>query len=154
MRTSFSRSRAWVRCMVDNRTEASRSALMSRIGGKNTAPELVVRKLLHSLGFRFRLHARELPGKPDIVLPRFRTAVFVHGCFWHGHGCKIGQLPKTRLDYWLPKIERNKARDTEKSAALEAQGWRVLEVWQCETRDREALTARIANALCDNEASN
>ena len=135
--------------MADNRTKASRSALMSRIGGKNTAPELIVRKLLHALGFRFRLHRRDLPGTPDVVLPRLKTALFVHGCFWHGHGCKIGQPPKSRQDYWLPKIERNKARDAEKAAALEAQGWRVIEVWQCETRDRERLAERLAHELRD-----
>lgn len=120
---------------------------MSRIGGKDTAPELIVRKLLHALGFRFRLHRRDLPGTPDVVLPRLKTALFVHGCFWHGHGCKIGQPPKSRQDYWLPKIERNKARDAEKAAALKTQGWRVLEVWQCETRDRERLAERLAYEL-------
>jgi DNA mismatch endonuclease (patch repair protein) len=133
--------------MADNRSEESRSALMSRIGGKNTAPEMIVRKLLHSLGFRFRLHRRDLPGTPDIVLPRLKTAVFVHGCFWHGHGCKIGLPPKSRQEYWLPKIERNKARDVEKATALEAQGWRVLEIWQCETRDSVGLAGRLAREL-------
>lgn len=138
--------------MADNRTEASRSALMSRIGGKDTAPELIVRKLLHGLGFRFRLHRRDLPGTPDVVLPRLKIALFVHGCFWHGHGCKIGQPPKSRQDYWLPKIERNKARDAEKAAALKTQGWRVLEVWQCETRDRERLAERLAYELREKTA--
>jgi DNA mismatch endonuclease (patch repair protein) len=120
---------------------------MSRVGTKNTAPELIVRKVLHGLGFRFRLHRRELPGTPDIVLPRFKTAIFVHGCFWHGHGCKIGQPPKSRQEYWLPKIERTKVRDIEKARALEARGWRVLEVWQCETRDRAGLAGRLAREL-------
>ena len=138
--------------MADNRTEASRSALMSRIGGKDTAPELIVRKLLHGLGFRFRLHRRDLPGTPDVVLPRLKIALFVHGCFWHGHGCKIGQPPKSRQDYWLPKIERNKARDAEKAAALKTQGWRVLEVWQCETRYRERLAERLAYELREKTA--
>lgn len=133
--------------MADNRSEESRSALMSRIGGKNTAPEMIVRKLLHSLGFRFRLHRRDLPGTPDIVLPRLKTAVFVHGCFWHGHGCKIGQPPRSRQEYWLPKIARNKVRDVEKATALKAQGWRVLEIWQCETRDRAGLAGRLAREL-------
>lgn len=133
--------------MADNRSQASRSALMSRIGGKNTAPELIVRRLMHGLGLRFRLHRRDLPGTPDIVLPRLKTAVFVHGCFWHGHGCKIGRPPKSRPEYWLPKIERNVARDAEKKAALEALGWRTMEVWQCETRDRQSLTDRLKREL-------
>lgn len=91
--------------MADNRTPASRSALMARIGGKNTTPELVVRRLLHGMGYRFRLHRKELPGTPDIVFPGRRKAIFVHGCFWHAHGCSIGRPPKSRLDYWLPKLD-------------------------------------------------
>lgn len=116
---------------------------MSRIGSKNTAPELIVRSLLHSLGYRFRLHRKDLPGKPDIVLPGRRKAIFVHGCYWHGHGCKIGKLPKSNLDYWKPKIERNKERDREKRLALENEGWSVLEIWQCETKDRDDLAAQL-----------
>ena len=133
--------------MADNRTAESRSALMARIGPRNTAPEMIVRRMLHAMGYRFRLHRRDLPGTPDIVLPSRRVAIFVHGCFWHAHGCKIGQPPKTRPEYWLPKLNRNRARDAEKRAALETAGWRVIEVWQCETRDCEALAGRLRFAL-------
>lgn len=129
--------------MIDNRTSQSRSALMARIGPKNTAPELTVRRLLHRLGYRFRLHRRDLPGTPDIVLPKRRKAIFVHGCFWHAHGCKIGKMPKSRLEFWAPKLDRNRARDEENTTALRALGWDVLVVWQCETRE----PARLAEAL-------
>lgn len=120
---------------------------MSRIRGKNTAPELVIRRLLYGLGFRFRLHRKDLPGKPDIVLPGRRTVIFVHGCFWHAHGCKIGRPPKTRPEFWLPKLQRNRVRDTENEAALAVDGWRVLTVWQCEIRDLANLETRLVHAL-------
>lgn len=129
--------------MVDNRTEQSRSALMSRIGSKNTAPELVVRRLLHAMGYRFRLHRKDLPGTPDIVLPRLRKAIFVHGCFWHAHGCRIGQPPKSKPEFWGPKLARNKARDAEKSEALGEAGWDVLTLWQCEIKERTSLQERL-----------
>lgn len=133
--------------MVDNRTPQSRSALMSRIGSKNTVPELIVRRLLHRLGYRFRLHRKELAGTPDIVLPRHKTAIFVHGCFWHAHGCKIGQPPKTRAEFWGPKLARNRQRDADKADALVATGWNVVTVWQCETRDPDALAIRLDRSL-------
>jgi DNA mismatch endonuclease (patch repair protein) len=120
---------------------------MQAVRGKDTAPELAVRSLLHRMGYRFRLHRKDLPGTPDIVLPGRRAAIFVHGCFWHGHGCKIGQPPKSRLDYWLPKIEANRERDGHKAAALQAAGWRVLTVWQCEIKDLDVLEARLWNFL-------
>lgn len=116
---------------------------MARIGSKNTAPELMVRRLLHGLGYRFRLHRRDLPGTPDIVLPSRRKAIFVHGCFWHGHGCRIGRPPKSRPEFWGPKLDRNKARDEENSEALRREGWEVAVVWQCETKDKEALIGRL-----------
>lgn len=125
--------------MADNRTPESRSALMSRIGPKNTAPELVVRRLLHALGYRFRLHRKDLPGTPDIVLVSRRKAIFVHGCFWHGHGCRIGRPPKSRQAFWLPKLQQTRLRDAAKCAELESLGWQVLTVWQCETRDLDKL---------------
>ena len=137
--------------MTDNRTPESRSALMARIGGKNTAPELIVRRLLHGMGYRFRLHRKDLPGTPDIVLPGRRVAIFVHGCFWHAHGCKIGRAPKSRLAYWLPKLADNQRRDTVKQAALEVLGWRVLTVWQCETRDPLGLEAFLDRHLSDRQ---
>jgi DNA mismatch endonuclease (patch repair protein) len=120
---------------------------MQQVKTKNTRPEKIVRSLLHSLGYRFRLHRKDLPGTPDIVLPGRRLALFVHGCFWHGHGCGIGKLPKSRLDYWQPKIEANRDRDRRKAAALSAEGWRVLELWQCELADRESLAVRLRHLL-------
>ena len=120
---------------------------MARVGSKNTLPELVVRRMLHSLGRRFRLHRRDLPGTPDIVLPGAHKAIFVHGCFWHGHGCKIGQPPKSRPEFWLPKLQRNRERDSEKLEALRAAGWNVLTVWQCETRNPASLRQALVRFL-------
>ena len=120
---------------------------MQRVKGKNTQPEKIVRSLLHRLGYRFRLHRKDLPGTPDIVFPGRRLALFVHGCYWHGHGCRIGQLPKSRLGYWQSKIEANRARDQRKEAALAKAGWRVVTVWQCELADREALADQLQSLL-------
>lgn len=125
--------------MVDTLTPQARSALMARIGGKNTAPEILVRRLAHGLGYRFRLHRRDLPGSPDLVFPRLRKIVLVHGCYWHGHGCKIGRLPKSNVGFWADKIAKNRARDARNLADLRQLGWQTLVVWQCETRRREAL---------------
>jgi DNA mismatch endonuclease (patch repair protein) len=118
---------------------------MSRIGSRNTAPELKVRRLLHALGYRFRLHRRDLPGTPDIVFPTRRKAIFIHGCFWHGHGCKIGKEPKSNAAFWLAKLERNRERDGDNRAALEVAGWSVLEIWQCQIKDPNALEARLVD---------
>jgi len=120
---------------------------MARIGSKNTAPELTVRRVLHAMGYRFRLHRKDLPGTPDIVLPRHRKAIFVHGCFWHGHGCRIGRPPKSKPEFWEPKLARNRARDEEKRRALQQQGWSVLTLWQCEIKDRTALEDRLRGFL-------
>lgn len=118
----------------------------------DTGPELVVRRLTHALGLRFRLHRRDLPGTPDLVLPRHRAAILVHGCFWHQHeGCRLARQPKSRLDYWLPKLARNVERDREAHAALEAAGWRCLTVWECETRDTEALRETLRRFLLGGE---
>jgi DNA mismatch endonuclease (patch repair protein) len=133
--------------MSDNRTPESRSALMSRIGGKDTAPEMTVRRLLHSLGYRFRLHRRDLPGTPDIVFPSRRKAIFVNGCFWHAHGCRIGQPPKTRRRYWIPKLERNRARDLRNRTDLRSLGWRTLTLWQCQIRNPLTLVSRLTSFL-------
>lgn len=110
--------------------------MMAGIRGANTKPELFIRRALHARGFRYRLHPRNVPGVPDIILPRWRAAVFVHGCFWHGHDCPLFRLPGTRTDFWLAKIERNRARDTEVSAALATQGWRQLVIWECAMRGK------------------
>ncbi len=120
---------------------------MSRIGGKNTTPELKVRHLLHSLGYRFRLHRKGLPGTPDIVFPGRRKAIFVHGCFWHAHGCAMGRAPKSRLDYWQPKLTANTQRDAIKVAQLGGLGWSVLTVWECQTRKLDALVGDLVAFL-------
>jgi len=133
--------------MTDRLTSEQRSNLMRRVLGRNTTPELVVRRLVHGAGFRYRLHRKDLPGKPDLCFPVRRKAIFVHGCFWHGHGCKIGRLPKSHLEFWRPKIARNRERDQSAAAALASLGWRVLTVWQCETKDLEALRQRIVEFL-------
>lgn len=128
----------------------TRSEMMSRIGPRDTAPEMVVRRGLHRLGFRFRLHRKDLPGRPDIVLPRYRAVIFVHGCFWHGHaGCIYFRLPKTNSAFWKAKIARNAERDGEAVASLIAQGWRALTVWECITRRQpsETVSERIAGWL-------
>jgi DNA mismatch endonuclease (patch repair protein) len=122
----------------------SRSDIMRAVKRSHTAPEIVVRQALHALGLRFRLHRRDLPGSPDIVLPKFRTVVFVHGCFWHRHpDCRYATTPKSRQEYWLPKFEANVERDARKEAQLRELGWRVLVMWECETKSLEALEARL-----------
>lgn len=133
--------------MVDKIPPARRSANMRAIRSFDTKPELVVRKLVHRCGFRYRLHRRDLPGKPDLVFPARRAVIFVHGCFWHMHGCPSVRVPKSNMDYWKPKLERNRKRDEESVAALEAKGWRVLTVWECETSDLTVLERKIREFL-------
>lgn len=123
------------------RRPLTRSEMMARVRSKDTKPEKLVRSLLHALGYRFRLHRRDLPGSPDIVLPARKVAIFVHGCFWHGHSCKrAGRLPKTNADFWAKKLADNLARDARNRSALENLGWKVLVVWECELKDEAALT--------------
>lgn len=129
---------------MDRLTPEARSRLMSRIRARDTSPELRVRSLLHSMGCRFRLHARDLPGTPDIVMPARGAVVFVNGCFWHGHHCKVGRMPKSRIDYWGPKIEANQRRDRRKTRLLRTLGWRVITVWECELKDTPRLQRRLA----------
>lgn len=108
---------------------------MSRIKGKDTKPEMLVRKFLHANGFRYKLHDKNLPGKPDIVLPKYCTAILVHGCFWHGHtNCKYFVVPKTRTQWWIDKINRNKANDEKAVKALKKDGWKVIEIWECKLK--------------------
>ena len=108
---------------------------MSRIRSKDTKPEMLVRKFLHKSGFRYRLHVKDLPGKPDIVLPKYKTVIFVHGCFWHGHeGCKYYVVPKTKTEWWVDKINRNKTIDAQSISSLQSTGWKVLEIWECELK--------------------
>lgn len=117
---------------------------MRAVKRAHTKPEIIVRQALHALGLRFRLHRRDLPGSPDIVLPRLGTVVFVHGCFWHRHpGCRYATTPKSRQEYWLPKFEANVERDARKEAQLRELGWRVAVIWECETKNLEALEARL-----------
>lgn len=134
---------------MDRLSVNRRSWLMSRVRGENTTPELTVRKYLHALGFRYRLHVKELPGKPDIVLPKYRTVVFVHGCFWHRHrGCRYASMPKSNVEFWIEKFKLNVARDKRNAAALRKAGWRCLTIWGCETKLNEnldRLAERIVN---------
>lgn len=126
--------------MVDFLSPAERSVRMSRIKSKDTVPEIALRKAMHALGFRFRLNGRNLPGKPDIVLPKFRTAVFVHGCFWHRHSnCKIATTPKSNTAFWVEKFDRNVRRDARVIEELELLGWRVITVWECELSSQKAI---------------
>ena len=122
--------------MTDVLTPDQRSRVMGRIRGSNTKPELWVRQGLFALGFRYRLHQRQLPGTPDLVLPRFRAVIFVNGCFWHGHDCPLYRLPSTRTDFWQSKIEKNRIRDQKNNTRLRELGWRVLTIWECALRGR------------------
>lgn len=134
--------------MVDSLTREQRSAQMSRIRGSNTKLEVLVRKGLHARGLRYRLGGAKLPGRPDIVLPKYRTVVFVHGCFWHGHDCPLYRLPKTRPEFWADKIGKNRSRDQRVTDELEARGWRVLTVWECSLRGQpEAAQQRVFDQL-------
>ncbi|KTE36430.1 hypothetical protein ATE62_14640 [Sphingopyxis sp. HIX] len=122
--------------------------LMARFRSQDTKPEIAVRRLLHRLGYRFRIHVGRLPGKPDIALPKYRTAIFVHGCFWHRHaGCKVATVPKTRQDFWQAKFEGNIQRDRRNASELEAMGWQVIIVWECETRDIDRVAEALESAL-------
>jgi DNA mismatch endonuclease (patch repair protein) len=125
-----------------------RSAVMRRVKGRDTSPELKVRKALTALGARYRLHRKDLPGNPDIVLPGRKLALFVHGCFWHGHDCARGaRVPQQNRDYWVGKVERNRARDVRSREALAALGWRVETIWECDLKDEVGLSARLRSLL-------
>ena len=136
--------------MTDNLTPAQRSYCMSRIRSRDMSPELAVRSMVHRLGYRFRLHRRDLPGKPDLTLARHNCVIFVHGCFWHWHSdptCPIAGLPKSNLDYWLPKLTRTRQRDEAHLRELSKLGWRPLVIWECELREPERTLSRIAEHL-------
>jgi DNA mismatch endonuclease (patch repair protein) len=136
--------------MADNLTAQQRSRNMSRVKGRDTKPELLVRSVVHRLGYRFRLHGKELPGRPDLVLPRHRKVIFVHGCFWHGHaGCRRAARPSTNREFWDRKIEGNVARDAANMRALRRAGWKVLVVWQCALKDRARLEKRLRGFLSE-----
>lgn len=134
--------------MAERLTREARSRLMAKVKGENTAPERTVRSLVHRMGYRFRLHRSDLPGKPDLVLPRHRKVIFVHGCFWHQHpGCRRADLPVTNAEFWAAKLEKNVARDRRVIRKLRQQGWKVKVIWECETRSPDALRARIRRFL-------
>ena len=123
---------------------------MSRVRGRDTKPEMLVRRLAHSMGYRYRLHRRDLPGLPDLVFPSRRKVILVHGCFWHRHldpDCKLARLPKSKLDFWGPKLETNRERDERNIVLLGELGWDVLIIWECQTKNREKLQARIGEFL-------
>lgn len=134
--------------MTDVFSPEKRSAVMRRVKGRDTGPELAVRRLLWGAGYRYRLHRKDLPGKPDIVLPGRRTVVFVHGCFWHGHDCARGaRQPKANADYWIAKIAGNRERDAANLEALTALGWTPITVWECDLKQPDALRGRLIEAL-------
>ncbi|KZY67169.1 very short patch repair endonuclease [Oleiphilus sp. HI0071] len=138
--------------MTDIVSPAKRSEMMSGIKGKDTKPELIIRKGLHKRGFRFRLHDKRLPGKPDLVLPKYRTAIFVNGCFWHGHNCQLFKWPKSNPDFWREKITTTRKRDEQNQRELTALGWKVLAVWECDLRGKseteiDRLIDRLAKTL-------
>lgn len=136
------------RAEMDTLTPSQRSERMRRIRGKDTAPEMAVRRLVHQMGFRYRLHARHLPGAPDLILPRHGKAIFVHGCFWHLHMvCKQVRVPKSRVAFWQEKLNGNRQRDRRNRRLLQSMGWRVLVVWECETKKPDRLFAKISSFL-------
>jgi DNA mismatch endonuclease (patch repair protein) len=136
---------------MDTLSPQERSERMSRVRGKDTKPEMIVRRLVHKLGFRYRLHSRRLPGHPDLVFAGKKSVIFVHGCFWHRHkGCALCRLPKSRLAFWKPKLEENRKRDSRNQRKLKKEGWRVLVVWECEVNDHDGLKRRILEFLKPN----
>lgn len=133
---------------MDTFTPSQRSERMSRVRGKDTKPELIIRRLLHGMGYRYRLHRKDLPGKPDLVFPSRRKVVWIHGCYWHRHdGCKLARLPKSRLEFWGPKLEANKVRDSINQQAIIAMGWNFLVVWECELRNKKSVAFKIQDFL-------
>lgn len=138
--------------MADSLTKEARSARMARIGDKNTGPEMTVRQLVHSMGYRYRLHRRSLPGSPDLVFPGRGRIIFVHGCFWHRHpdpNCKLARLPKSRLDFWEPKLTANAGRDEVTQQKLKELGWKILVIWECELKDHASLKSKIESFFDD-----
>lgn len=139
---------------MDKLTPDERSERMGRIRAKDTKPELAVRKLVHAMGFRYRLHRRDLPGRPDLAFPGRRKVIFVHGCFWHLHeDCRQYRYPQSRLEFWGPKLEENRRRDHDAQKSLDKLGWKSLVIWECQIRNRPELEAKIRNFLEDDSAS-
>jgi len=139
----------------DRLTPEQRSKLMSRVRSQDTTPEMIVRRLVHKMGFRCRLHRKDLPGKPDLTFPRYRIIIFVHGCFWHGHDCAKGlNQPKSNKKFWKSKLIYNMNRDINNQKKLKKMGWNVLVVWECQTKDQESLKSRISEFLIDQKNKN
>jgi len=133
---------------VDNLSPDERSRIMARVRAKDTRPEMHVRKLIFALGYRYRLHAKDLPGHPDIVFRKLGKVIFIHGCFWHRHSsCALARLPKSRLDFWIPKLEGNRKRDEKNRRALQREGWNVLTIWECQLKNSKRLGERIRRFL-------
>ncbi|WP_266180197.1 very short patch repair endonuclease [Dyella humicola] len=143
--------------MADVVDQVTRSRMMSGIRGKDTKPEWIVRRGLHAMGFRFRLHVRDLPGRPDLVLPRYNAVIFIHGCFWHGHNCRLFRWPASRPDFWREKIEGNRQRDVRALYDLDSTGWRIAVVWECALRSKgggmESVIERLAAWLKSDSSS-
>lgn len=135
--------------MVDVFDKGKRSAIMSRIKAQDTEPEMAVRRIAFSLGYRYRLHRKDLPGKPDLVFPRLRKIILVHGCFWHQHNCSEGRLPSSNTDYWVPKLKGNTERDKNNLKELRKLGWKCLVVWDCQLKNRAQVTSRIDKFLSE-----
>jgi DNA mismatch endonuclease, patch repair protein len=136
-----------IRRVTDRLSKERRSANMRAVKDRDTGPEMIVRRLAHRMGYRFRLHRADLPGKPDLVFPARRAVIFVHGCFWHGHHCKRGAAPVTNTAFWAPKLAKNAARDAVQRARLRRDGWRSLVVWECQIKDERKLASRLRRFL-------
>ena len=137
--------------MTDTCSQELRSEIMARIRSKDTKPEMIVRRLIHGMGYRYRLHVRKLPGSPDIVMTSRRKIIEVRGCFWHGHkNCKNARIPKSRIDFWTRKIKNNQDRDSANKIRLEATGWKLLEIWECETRNIAELKVKLETFIENN----
>lgn len=138
---------------MDTLTAAERSSVMRKVRSVDTQPEMFIRRLIHRMGFRYRLHRRDLPGKPDLVFPGLARVIFVHGCFWHGHRCRAGRnRPSSNLQYWIPKLDRNKKRDQRNRVKLRKAGWNVLVLWECQIKDEAALREKLTAFLRRDDA--
>lgn len=135
--------------MIDVVDAAKRSSMMAGIRGKDTKPELTIRRALHAMGFRYRVHRRDLPGSPDLCLPRWKAVIFVHGCFWHGHDCHLFKTPSTRMEFWIAKIQRNREHDERATVALLDLGWRVGVVWECSLKGKTRLPLETVARQCE-----
>lgn len=132
---------------MDNLTPEQRSAQMAKVHSRDTKPEMRVRRLVHAIGYRYRLHRADLPGKPDMVFGPKRKVIFIHGCFWHGHDCKLGRIPKSRVDFWTAKIETNRTRDEKNINKLHSDGWQTLVIWECQLKVIDDVERRIRSFL-------